>query len=217
MPCKTGETVSHPSLNILSKALIIFVRNPVPGKVKTRLAKTLGNDVALKIYERLLLHTRDVALGVNARRFVFYQDYLNTDDIWHNEHFEKVLQEGEDLGDRMKVAFQYLFDRQFENVVIIGSDCITLTTQIIMEAFESLNNRRCVIGPATDGGYYLLGLAENITGVFKNKSWSSPRLFQETALELQQAGIPFATLQTLPDIDHEEDIDWNLFPGIKAQ
>ncbi len=201
----------------MSQALIIFVRNPVPGKVKTRLAKTLGNDVALKIYERLLLHTRDVTLGVNATRFVFYEDYLNTNDLWYNEHFEKVLQEGQDLGDRMKAAFQYLFDRQFDNTLIIGSDCITLTTKIIMEAFEALNNKRCVIGPATDGGYYLLGLSENIAGVFKNKSWSSPDLLQETTLELQQAGIPFATLETLPDIDHEEDIDWNLFPGIKAQ
>ncbi len=89
----------------MKSALIIFVRNPVLGKVKTRLAKELGNEVALSVYKKLLTHTHSVVSNINADRFIFYADDINENDIWKNDLYHKHLQSGNDLGERMRSAF----------------------------------------------------------------------------------------------------------------
>ncbi|HXH99480.1 MAG TPA: hypothetical protein VNI52_04375 [Sphingobacteriaceae bacterium] len=85
----------------MSNALIIFIRNPIPGKVKTRLALTLGDANALHIYKQLLKHTHKISLAVGAERFLFYDEYIDRADEWENEHFNKQLQSGNDLGEKM--------------------------------------------------------------------------------------------------------------------
>ncbi len=107
----------------MKQALIIFIRNPVLGKVKSRLAATVGEESALTIYKKLLLHTHAISKNIAVDKFVFYEDFLNENDIWENDVYQKSLQQGADLGDRMKQAFAKLFSEGYQEIIIVGSDC----------------------------------------------------------------------------------------------
>jgi len=193
----------------LEKALIIFARNPVLGKVKTRLASTIGNERALHIYESLLLHTADVTRQVDCNRYVFYADGVSEKDVWDISLFSKLNQEGDDLGTRMKNAFDYLFKQGYKKVLIIGSDCFELNASIIEEAFDSLNRCEAVIGPSADGGYYLLGMNKFYPFLFINKSWSTDMVYENTVNDFLQHQVSYTALPVLHDIDTEED--WNQY------
>lgn len=189
----------------LKQALIIFIKNPEPGKVKTRLAESLGERRAYEVYLKLLEHTRSVVSDIPADTHVFYSDYINEDDEWSDLHHFKHLQRGRDLGDRMQHAFVKMFDRGYENVVVIGSDCLELRSKHITGAFDILKRFDAVIGPARDGGYYLLGLNRPVSSVFKNKSWSTGSVFDETIRSLQKEGIIWQELPVLRDVDTAQD------------
>ena len=145
----------------MKDAVIIFVRNPELGKVKTRLAATVGDEEALNIYSLLLNHTMQEAGKVAANKFVFYHQQITTDDIWNGNGFYKKLQTGESLGDKMKAAFDEIFKLGYNKIMIIGSDCLQLKSAIINAGFCLLDEEDTVIGPAKDGGYYLLGMKKN--------------------------------------------------------
>ena len=189
----------------MKTALIIFVRKPELGKVKTRLAATLGDDKALEIYKELLQHTNSVALKTTADRFVFYYNQIDTDDIWAQNNFIKKLQADADLGIKMSNAFSQVFEEEYEKVVIIGSDCFELTSAIISDAFEQLNENDVVIGPANDGGYYLLGMKKLYPKFFENKQWSTVDVYQQTIADFEKEHIKYHVLVTLRDVDTEED------------
>jgi len=188
------------------KALIIFTKNPKLGKCKTRLAKTIGNKAALEIYKHLLQHTSTVTEHIQADKFVFYSESIHKNDIWNDTIFRKKIQQGNDLGDKMKQAFNELFQSGYEKVVIIGSDLFDLEVVLINNAFDALNTTQCVLGPAQDGGYYLLGLTKMLPFIFENKSWSTPRLWAETLSDLKENSVAFTTLETLNDIDTFDDL-----------
>src|SRR5213075_1157753 len=133
--------------------LMIFVKNPVPGKVKTRLAKTIGEKKALEVYKQLIEHTHNVAKNLKVDKAVFYSEEIIQDDIFENKKFQKYNQEGSDLGKRMLNAFKLAFGKQYRRVVIIGSDSFEITPKIIKDAFTSLPQNNFVIGPTHDGGY----------------------------------------------------------------
>ena len=116
--------------------MIIFVRNPEPGKVKTRIAKTMGNEKALEVYKELLLHTYHITKDISCDKFVFYADQITKNDLWENSSYYKKLQQGNDLGQRMLFAFRELFGLGYQSIQIIGSDCIELTTDIIKTGFK---------------------------------------------------------------------------------
>ena len=198
------------------QALIIFVRNPIAGKVKTRLAKSLGDAQTVEIYKLLLQHTHDITYGLPVDRYVFYQDFINPDDLWESSHYHKMLQVGSDLGSRMQNAFAALFERQYSHVVIIGSDCLELTATLIMQSFSGLKTNDCVLGPASDGGYYLLGMKHLIPGIFANKEWSTSRVLEFTLTDLKKQRLEFELLKELRDIDVEEDIDWDKIKGMQG-
>lgn len=189
----------------MKNAVIIFVRKPELGKVKTRLAATVGKEKALAIYEQLLQHTFEITRFVDFPKFVFYVYAIEQNDLWSAEGFIKKLQSDADLGGKMKDAFAEQFQEGYEKVLIIGSDCFQLTTAIIEQAFELLNNNQIVIGPANDGGYYLLGMKKLHGFIFDDKKWSSKSVFADTVGELKENEISFATLPILTDIDTEED------------
>ena len=132
--------------------LIIFVKNPVLGKVKTRLAAGIGEEKALEIYRQLLAITQTAAAKSSCMRHVFYSDEIENDS-WDDNKFNKHVQEGKTLGDRMNNAFEKVFALRARNAVIIGSDCPQITTEIIDQAFVNLKEKDVVIGPAKDGGY----------------------------------------------------------------
>jgi uncharacterized protein len=185
-------------------ALIIFVRNPVLGKVKTRLAATIGNEKALQVYIHLLQHTKSITQNLLVAKFVFFSDEINDNDIWKG--YEKRSQSGNDLGERMENAFEELFAAGYKNICIIGSDCYELTTEIIEEAFEKLNSIDVVIGAAKDGGYYLLGMNNATKKMFSNVEWSTAKVFTQTMQLITQQKLSCFVLTVLNDVDEEKDI-----------
>ncbi|MCB9350976.1 MAG: TIGR04282 family arsenosugar biosynthesis glycosyltransferase [Lewinellaceae bacterium] len=186
------------------KALILFIRNPEKGKVKTRLAQGVGDEQALRIYEALLEHTRRQALAVEARRLLFYSESINRNDEWREPGFEKYLQEGEGLGERMSHSFEIAL-RQARAALIVGSDIAQLSARIIEDAFRQLQTHDFVIGPAVDGGYYLLGMKAPTPTLFEGIEWSTPTVFVETVAIIEGMGKTYALAPELSDIDYAED------------
>ena len=185
--------------------LLVFTRNPELGKVKTRLAKTVGNATALKIYIFLLKRTRDIAVKVAADKAVYYSVKIRENDIWDASIFQKHQQVGEDLGIRMLHAFKNGFKTGYEKVMVIGSDLYDLTAETIENAFIALENNEVVIGPAEDGGYYLLGMNSLEEKVFKNKDWGTETVRKDTLEDLKDKKV--FLLGELNDVDVFEDIE----------
>ena len=184
--------------------LIIFTRNPVKGKVKTRLAKTIGEDKALIIYKTLLIRTEKTTRDLDCEKAVYYSVEVQEKDIWDASIYQKYQQHGEDLGERMLNVFSDAFKNRYEKVVIIGSDLYDLRQNHINEAFKMLNNYDVVIGPAQDGGYYLLGMNSLNSLVFKNKVWGSSTVLNDTLNDLKNKSVYL--LETLHDIDVYDDL-----------
>ena len=132
--------------------IIIFARNPKLGKVKTRLAKTIGDFAALESYKILMKHTANVVEKSNAEKIVFYSEYIDNNDVWAKIKCKKVKQSEGDLGEKMQTAFEYAFELGYKKIVIIGSDVYRLKTEHIDSAFTQLQTHDVVIGPAHDGG-----------------------------------------------------------------
>ena len=185
--------------------LLIFTRNPELGKVKTRLAQGIGEANALTIYKILLQHTHDVVVKVSGKKRIGYSVKVRENDIWESSLFEKFQQEGEDLGQRMEHAFSEAFSDGYKKVVIIGSDLYDLQPQHLEQAFEALSTNDTVIGPAKDGGYYLLGMRLLIPEVFKNKSWGSDTVLEKTLEDVRPYSLQ--VLEELNDIDFAEDLE----------
>lgn len=189
--------------------LIIFIKNPIEGKVKTRIAATLGNEMALKIYTTLLELTMINALELNVLRHLYYSDSLELNDKWSNHDFLKATQVSGNLGHKMKVAFAEIFqqnkDLQKIKVVIIGSDCAELTPDLLSKSFNYLETHDVVLGPTYDGGYYLLGMNGYYPSLFDNINWSTETVFSETVNNTEQLQLTYALLPKLNDIDTESD------------
>ena len=186
--------------------LIIFYRNPKLGKVKTRLAASMGNQKALDIYRKLSLHTRSVTEGLSVDKIVFYSDAIDLMDIWPNAIYLKAMQEGEDLGQKMQNAVVAGFETGYTSICIIGTDCLALTAEVITEAFEELESVDAVIGPATDGGYYLLGMKKPHSQIFSNKNWSTHSVLRETIDDFEALNLLYVKLEELRDVDTEDDL-----------
>lgn len=186
---------------------MIFIRNLQPGKVKTRLAADVGDEAAMDIYKFLLQHTREITKELPVDKVVYYSESLQQDDIWEEEVFQKKLQQGQDLGERMQRAFDEAFSNKYEQVVIIGSDIYELTSAEINSAFRSLENNDFVLGPAKDGGYYLLGMTKPKPELFKYKNWSTSSVLKDSLKDLSSE--KYVLLKELNDVDTFEDIKEN--------
>ena len=188
--------------------LLIFTRNPELGKVKSRLAKDVGEQSALDIYKFLLNHTKKVTQKLPVDKQVWYSENVNENDIWDAEIYTKKEQlQVADLGERMQHAFQAGFDKGYEKIIIIGSDLYDIETKDLEVAFGILNTNEAVIGPATDGGFYLLGMKTMIAEVFQNKNWGSETVLQDTLHDLEKYN--FDTLEERNDVDYLSDIENN--------
>jgi len=184
--------------------VLIFTRNPELGKVKTRLAKTIGNEKALDIYKILLNKTKETTQRLNCDKAVYYSVKIRENDIWNTETYQKHQQIGNDLGIRMLNAFAKGFEAGYEKIIIIGSDLFDLTPKHINDAFNKLTNHDVVIGPAEDGGYYLLGMKKLHKTIFKNKNWGTESVRKDTLQDLKNNTTYL--LETLNDIDVYEDL-----------
>jgi uncharacterized protein len=188
------------------QALMIFTKNPEYGKVKTRLASTIGHAAALEVYSQLLLHTLSVTRDLSVDKIVFYSNQIDSNDLWEESMYKKQIQQGADLGERMKNAFSFTFEKGYKEIVIIGTDCCDLTTGVIKNAFENLSADDAVIGPATDGGYYLLGLKQHCPELFEGINWSSDTVFASTIKKLCDLQLKYFLLPVLNDVDEAKDL-----------
>lgn len=186
--------------------LIIFVKNREEGQVKTRLAATIGKKKAFQVYNMLLRITAEATKHVNAERLVSYSKYIEKDDFFKDSKFQKTVQSGVGLGERMRNAFCEGFSEKKEKIVLIGSDCPDISMEIIHHAFQKLDAAECVLGPSQDGGYYLIGLNKPIPEIFEKMRWSIGSVFDETVKRLDSVSASYHLLPVLNDIDNEEDL-----------
>ncbi len=189
--------------------LIIMAKNPVLGKVKTRLAHNVGPQKALEIYNQLLAYTQQVCIELKeVNCSVFYSDFVDLNDQWNNDNFEKQLQIEGNLGQKMETAADWAFNKGAKNVVIIGTDCPKITKKHIEEAFAQLKHNAFVIGPAFDGGYYLIGMRVFRYEIFKNIIWSGNLVLSDTLKAINKMVKTVYLLEPLPDIDTQADLVW---------
>ena len=203
--CRKDLLIQTPYFLTASRnLLLILARNPVLGKCKTRLAAKIGDHAALEVYKILLEHTVDITKDLPCAKQVYYSEQIIDIDVWDSGLFEKKLQHGADLGQRMQDAFQKGFKEGYTNIVLIGSDMYDLSKDDILQAFDKLQENDAVLGPALDGGYYLLGLKQLMPAVFENKNWGTASVFESTMKDLQ--GLKVGLLAEKNDIDRYEDI-----------
>ncbi len=184
--------------------VMVFTRNPELGKVKTRLAKTIGDEAALNIYNFLLNHTEIILRSLECDKAVYYSEKIRESDIWDKSIYQKRLQEGDNLGLKMQNSFVDAFKNGYKKVVIVGSDLYDLKAKHIQDAFKELDQIDVVIGPAHDGGYYLLGMKKLHSEVFSNKNWGTDTVLRDTLQDLKHINVHL--LEELNDIDVYEDI-----------
>lgn len=187
----------------MSELLIVFVKNPELGKVKTRLAKDIGDEEALAVYKKLLKTTIEAAQACRANVRFYFSNSVD-ENIWSEEQ-SKIQSEG-DLGAKMKNAFQDGFSEGYDRIVIIGSDLPDMSSALIDKSFQSLSFMDTVIGPASDGGYYLLGKKKMITELFENVLWSTNEVLETTLERLTKKKESYFLLETKNDIDTKEDL-----------
>ncbi len=190
----------------MKELLIIFYRNPELGKVKTRLAKTMGYEKALAIYLKLANHTRVITQDVQVDKAVYYSQFIDTEDAWFNRLYKKKLQSGEGLGEKMLRAFEEGFQNGYQRICIIGTDCFELNSSIVSKAFTQLKKEDAVLGPAKDGGYYLLGMNQLMKEAFQNKEWSTASVASSTLQDFKNKNMSCALLPELTDVDEEKDL-----------
>lgn len=185
------------------KLLIVFVKNNILGKVKTRLAKTIGDEAAFEVYKELVAITEKATSTVGYDKVIYFSDAIE-ETKWKNS--EKRVQFGVDLGARMKNAFSDGFKQGYQSVVLIGSDLPDISSIIIENGFNELEKNNIVFGPAEDGGYYLIGMNQLHAEIFEDKPWSQSNLLKVTLEELKSNKTPFTLIEILNDIDTYEDL-----------
>ena len=186
------------------RLLLIFTRNPELGKCKTRLAAKIGDQAALDVYVFLLEHTRKITGPLDATKQGYYSEEIAQEDLWSLATFEKKQQAGDDLGKRMQNAFAEGFAEGYEHILIIGSDMYDLSTRDLERAFNALEKNEVVLGPAEDGGYYLLGLSRMQDALFQNKQWGTETVLEDSLADLKDTS--YFLLEVKNDVDYYEDI-----------
>ena len=185
------------------EVVLVFEKNAILGQVKTRLASGMGELPALEIYKHLVQLTYSALEEVSVPVWTFFSDFIpeSTHPIVENS----FVQQGQDLGERMSNAFACTFESGRDKVVLIGTDCPTLQSHHLLQAFEALNHSDLVLGPATDGGYYLIGMKSSAAYLFEGIAWSTSQVLSQTLHVASQQGLIVTFLPELDDIDTQED------------
>ena len=196
----------------MRRQLIVYAKSPLPGHAKSRLGEAIGLDAAAGVYARLLyaylldllhadLEETEVVLSVAAPEDVAY----------FADAFPELTvrpQVAGDLGQRMEASFERAFDAGAEWVVLTGSDIPGLEYRSVVAAFAALLEDPLVIGPAADGGYYLLGMRAPGADLFTDVAWSTERVLDQTLARAAAQGLDVATLPLRVDLDTEADFVW---------
>ncbi|HET7232589.1 MAG TPA: TIGR04282 family arsenosugar biosynthesis glycosyltransferase [Longimicrobium sp.] len=184
------------------------MRAPEAGRVKTRLAAEIGAEAALRVYRRLAEHAVSEARAADVGLRIHFTPADAGDAVrgWLGGGAEYLPQADADLGGRMHEAFESAFAEGHRRVVIIGSDLPGITADLLREAFRLLDAHPAVLGPARDGGYYLLGLRRMMPEIFDDIAWSTNAVFDATVARLASLGITPALLPVLGDVDLAADL-----------
>jgi uncharacterized protein len=204
----------------LGDCLIIFTRYPEPGKVKTRLIPALGAVGAATLHQQMAQHTLGQARALRQTRPLSIQVCFTGGSVaqmqeWLGTDVEYQVQPTGDLGDRMISAFKSAFCKGYKSTVIIGTDCPDLSTAVMQECFNALRRQDLVLGPALDGGYYLIGMRRLFPEFFTGIAWSTSEVLGETLVIAQQLNLIPILLPYLGDIDVPQDLE-NLLPMISS-
>lgn len=202
-----------------AQALAIFCKTPEKGFVKTRLAASVGDQKALEIYLDLLNITDQETRPFSSSRHLFLasaledsvekmQSTLQQQDLFTDPKTKFVIQQGEDLGQRIIAAFKNLF-KNYRSIVLIGCDLPDLNSTLISKAFEALQGNDVVLGPSCDGGYYLIGLNKETPDLFKEISWSTEKVLNQTLEKAERLSLKVQLLDQLRDIDTLEDLHFS--------
>jgi rSAM/selenodomain-associated transferase 1 len=196
-------------------AVIIFARYPNKGKVKTRLAKEIGEESALEFYKSCAENTFAECKKLKSGKMLLYLFYSDVKDKalitkWAGSEFLFIPQTGTTLGEKMQNAFEEVFSNGVKKAVIIGTDIPDIEANLIKDSCDILNCADTVIGPAADGGYYLLGMKKAHTFLFNDIKWSTNSVFAETCNRIIINKLTFFVLPKLIDIDIKDDfIEWS--------
>ena len=187
--------------------LVVFVKAPVPGRVKTRLLEVFSIDQACELYRCLVQDTLAVARTVPGVRLViaYAADPTSPNLSWVSGGGVMMAQHGATLGDRLAHAFEEAFAAGAARVAIIGSDAPDLSAAWITQAFEALAGHDVVLGPTTDGGYHLIGLTRAHPELFVGMPWSTPRLLQRTIVQAKASQLRLHLLEPIDDLDTPDD------------
>ena len=197
-------------MNHSNNCLLVFVKSPVKGQVKTRLAAQTDGDFEVGLYKCFVEDTISLAENLDVHlKLCFYPPHkrLNFSE-WLGEQHCYRAQTGDNLGERLKNAFGKVFEEGFLNIVAIGSDSPDLPTNYLTESFEALDAHDTVIGPAKDGGYYLIGFSKEgfIPEAFDNISWSTDSVFEQTVSILKRHGPKMHLMPLWYDVDTIADL-----------
>jgi rSAM/selenodomain-associated transferase 1 len=193
----------------MSTCLIIFAKNPVPGKVKTRIIPHITPIDAAELYKAFIADIVSNTLKLKCERIVIAYAPLNSQATFHRmcgQSINYIPQEGDDLGERMKNAFSYTFNKGSKRTVIIGTDSPTLPMSYIRKAFSVLEEKPVTIGPTFDGGYYLIGLSEQNDDIFDGIEWSTSTVFSQTLAKIKAMNKELYLLPPWYDVDTPEDL-----------
>ncbi len=191
-----------------SNALCIFIKKPVPGFVKTRLQPQISPEDSLLLYEvmtRDLLDSLTGATGFDLFLFFWPPDEKKTIKQWLEQPYYLVPQKGENLGERMSNAFEWTCARSYRNTIVIGSDIPGLRIKTINTAFNRLQDSDLVVGPSSDGGYYLIGSERPHRSLFDKMPWSSDHVYEETINRIHKQKLSVAVLEEMDDMDTYQD------------
>ena len=194
------------------ESLVLFAKPPVLGKVKTRLAHTLGEADALNVYAALLKDSLSLmsqwlqreTQGPQRARVYLSEAGDTQETLW--DGLETYLQRGKDLGERMENCFAQEWDEGAHKVVLIGADAPMLPFYFLRQAFDALNWHDLVLGPAFDGGYWLVGAKEKTPPIFKDIQWSSSKVMEETMQKLKGSDVDATLLPFWYDVDDIDDV-----------
>jgi len=190
--------------------ILFFVKYPRPGLVKTRLAEQLGNTEVIELYRCFVLDILDTLKESSFRIWICYwpPDEQRNIRAWLGSGYDYLPQQGSDLGERLESCFAKVFGAGAERAIALGSDSPDIPLRLIDEGFQNLKTEDVVIGPAHDGGYYLIGFRSDtfMPNLFDGIPWSTDKVYQKTIDKIKQNGKTCNVLDTWHDIDTMDDI-----------
>lgn len=190
----------------MGSILIVFQKNTELRKVKTRLAASIGDKKALQVYLNLIGYTKKIIDPLCIIKQIWYSSWIENNDIWDSKLYVKRKQIEGNLGERISFSFKKAFENsEVKKVIIIGTDCAEITTSLIKEAFVSLETHDFVLGPAMDGGFYLLGMNLFYPDIFHQIEWSTDTVFSKIVNQMNALNKSIHVLPPLNDIDTLED------------